>query len=60
MKPYGKTYRASKVHKATECCICQEYVEGGAAHERQQAKREIIQGELVREDELQAEFEETQ
>ena len=57
MKPYGKTYRASKVHNAADCGLCKEDVEGGATYERQQAKREIEQGELECEDHLQWSFE---
>lgn len=56
MKPYGKTYRARKDHKATECGICSEQVEGGAKSQRQEADKSIVLGENEREDKLQREF----
>ena len=58
MKPYCKTFRARKDHKASECGICSEDTEGGANHERQQAKQEIRAGELDCEDGLQAQHNE--
>jgi hypothetical protein len=56
MKPYGNTCRASKVHKATECGICSEVVDTGAKYERQAIKATIKQGELDRDDALQAAY----
>jgi len=56
MKPYGKTYRASKIHKANECGVCSEAVGGGANHERQQSKKEINSGDLERDDVLQEKY----
>jgi len=41
MKPYCKTFRVSKVHKATECGICSEDTSGGANYIRKKAKTEI-------------------
>ena len=39
MRPYGKTYRKSKVHKAKECRLCAERV-GSKKTQRQRNKRE--------------------
>ena len=41
MKPYRNTYRASKLHKASECGICSEAVDKSPSPIRQQAKRQI-------------------
>ena len=43
MKPYSKTYRCYKDHKATECGLCAERVENdGKTVMRQEAKQEIL------------------
>lgn len=34
MKPYGKTYRVSKDHRATECGLCKERVSGVGTYSR--------------------------
>ena len=41
MQPYGRTYRASKIHKAKDCGICEEDVSGGGNYQRQLSKQAI-------------------
>jgi len=58
MKPYRKTYRASKVHKAKECDICAEEVDISPSPVRREAKMMIINGELKSDSVLQREHNE--
>lgn len=60
MKPYRKTYRASKIHKAKECGICAEEVDRSPSPIRQEAKRSIENGELEADCDLQSEHNETE
>lgn len=55
MKPYCKTIRAFKDHKASECSLCRERKEGGKNYARQQGKQEIIE-ELIMNDEYNEEY----
>lgn len=41
MKPYAKTYRASKVHPAKDCSLCSEEIHDNCASIRQGARAEI-------------------
>jgi len=41
MKPYQKTYRKSKIHRARDCGICQERVEVSSSPTRREAKSKI-------------------
>ena len=41
MKPYCKTFRASKIHKASECGYCSEKTESDRTHPRNEAKKGI-------------------
>lgn len=41
MKPYPKTYRASKIHNAKECSTCAEEVEASPSPTRRESKRQI-------------------
>ena len=41
MKPYCKTFRASKVHKAKDCGICSEDTSGGKNYARQRGKKDM-------------------
>lgn len=44
MKPYCKTFRASKDHKAERCSICSEDTAGGANYARKKGKADVDEG----------------
>lgn len=52
MKPYCKTFRAAKTHKASECDICSEDTKGGPKSARREGKKAIADGVTER-DELE-------
>ena len=53
MRPYGKTYRKSKVHKAKECRLCAERV-GSKKTQRQRNKRESSMNKIEHPDRVVA------
>ncbi len=46
MKPYYKTYRVRKDHKASRCSLCRERVADSSTYIRRNAKEDILK-ELI-------------
>lgn len=58
MKPYAKTFRQAKTHKATECDLCAEMVDVSSSPIRLEARKQINCEDLRRDDIAQAEYNE--